>query len=122
MILIKNRGFKKTYAYGGSGIFDTLAKFLSRLLASEGAKKIATTALDVGKSAAADAGKKAVSNIGKKIMKKWNKPVDVSEKANSILNKYLDQPNINSIIDGSGGAIRIQELVRKLNGAGLKKI
>ena len=31
MIVVK-RGFKKRYAYGGSGIFDTIANLLTRFL------------------------------------------------------------------------------------------
>ena len=75
----------KRYAYGGSGIFDTIANFLMRIftkqitysaldvgnrVAKEGVKK----ALEVGKSAAVDAGKKlftkALMPKSKKILQK----------------------------------------------------
>jgi hypothetical protein len=56
-------------------------------------------------------------------------PQDVSKKAQEILTKYVDEgaTNINRLIDGSGckasqNAIAIQDLVKKLNGAGLKAV
>ena len=51
-MLVTKHGFKKRYAYGGSGIFDTLANLLSRIFTSSAAKQIASSALDVGKSVA----------------------------------------------------------------------
>ena len=49
MIVSKN-GFKKRYAYGGSGIFDTIANFLTRIFKSSAAKQIASSTLVVGKT------------------------------------------------------------------------
>ena len=85
MIVTKHR-FEKRYAYGGSGIFDTIANFLTRIftsstafvigksVAKEGAKK----ALEAGKSAAVDAGKKLVTKALtpklKKILQKYTEP------------------------------------------------
>ena len=50
-------------------------------------------------------------------------PDAVAKQAQSILSKYIDT-DINTLIDGSGirqqKAIAIQDLVRKLNGSGLK--
>ena len=31
-MIVAKRGFKKRYAYGGSGIFDTIASLLTRIL------------------------------------------------------------------------------------------
>ena len=31
-MIVAKRGFKKRYAYGGSGIFDTIAGLLTRIL------------------------------------------------------------------------------------------
>ena len=73
-MIVGKHGFKKRYAYGGSGIFDTIANFLTRIFTSSAAKQIASSAivvdksvakegakkaLEAGKSAAVDAGKKA---------------------------------------------------------------
>ena len=52
MLLLKNRGFKRQYVYGGSGLFDSIASFIARLFTSSAAKQIASTAVDVGKNAA----------------------------------------------------------------------
>ena len=118
---VTKHGFKKRYAYGGSGIFDTIAKFLT----SNAAKQIASSALDVGKSVAKEGAKKALevgttiaTDVGKKLVTKALTP-----KSKKILQKYT-QPttqDINTLIDGS--AIGIQDLVKKLNiGMGIKKI
>ena len=49
-MLVSKHGFKKKYACGGSGIFDTIANFLTRTFTSSAAKRIASSTLDVGKS------------------------------------------------------------------------
>ena len=124
MIVVK-RVFKKRYAYGGSGIFDTIANFLTRIFTSSVAKQIASSALDVGKSVdkegakkALDFGKSAAVDVGKKLVTKALTP-----KSKKILQKYTEPTtqDINTLIDGS--AIEIQDLVKKLNtGMGIKKI
>ena len=166
MLLIKNHGFKRQYAYGGAGIFDSIASFLGKLFTSNAAKAITTTALDAGKTAARAVGKKVI-DVGKTaaldgaqrlttaavtklltpksqsilqnhigVPMQHSSPDFIAKKAQSILSKYIDTgaQNINSLIDGSGvglplaqplvghnqNAIAIQDLVRKLNGSGLK--
>ena len=139
MYVIKNHGFKRKYVYGGSGLFDSLAK----LFTSGVAKQLASTAIDVGK----EVGKKTAIDVGTKLVKKvltqkapgagvqrggHSVPLApaVATKVQNILNKYVPQvaqtpvrQNINSLIDGSGNnAIAIQDLVRKLHGSGLKTI
>ena len=128
-MIITKHGFKKRYAYSGSGIFDTIASLLTRIFTSSAAKQIASSALDVGKSVAKegakkalDVGKSAVVDVGKKLVTKALTP-----KSKKILQKYT-QPttqsttqDINTLIDGS--AVEIQDLVKKLNtGMGIKKI
>ena len=51
-MIVGKHGFKKRYAHGESGIFDTIANFLTRIFTSSAAKQIASSALDVGKSIA----------------------------------------------------------------------
>ena len=128
-MIITKHGFKKRHAYGGSGIFDTIASLLTRIFTSSAAKQIASSALDVGKSVAKegakkalDVGKSAAVDVGKKLVTKALTP-----KSKKILQKYT-QPttqsttqDINTLIDGS--AVEIQDLVKKLNtGMGIKKI
>ena len=138
MFVMKNHGFKRKYVYGGSGLFDSLA----RLFTSGVAKQLASTAIDVGK----EVGKKTAIDVGTKLLKKVLTPKAqkapahsvplapavaqrlapaVATKVQNILNKYVPRvpvrQNINSLIDGSGNnAIAIQDLVRKLHGSGLK--
>ena len=128
MYVMKNHGFKRKYVYGGSGLFDSLA----RLFTSGVAKQLASTAIDVGK----EVGKKTAIDVGTKLVKKALQKAPghsvplapaVATKVQNILNKYVPQvpvrQNINSLIDGSGNnAISIQDLVRKLHGSGLKTI
>ena len=126
-MIVTKHGFKKRYAYGGSGIFDTITNLLARIFTSSAAKQIASSALDVGKRVAKegakkvlDVGKSAATDVGAKLVKKALTP-----KSKKILQKYTTAKpvtqDINTLIDGS--AIAVQELVRKLNsGAGIKKI
>ena len=63
MIVLRNRGYKKKYVYGGSGIFEPIAKTLANLFSKETAKQIASKAaskvIDVGKAAAQSAAESA---------------------------------------------------------------
>ena len=121
-MIVPKHGFKKRYAYRGSGIFDTMVKFLTRMFASNAAKQIASSALDVGKSVAKEGAKKALEvsksaavDVGKKLVMKALTP-----KSKKNLQKYTEPAtqNISTFIDGS--AIEIQELVKKLNnGSGI---
>ena len=126
--IVAKHGFKKRYAYGGSGIFDTIANFLTRIFTSCAAKQIVSSALDVGKSVAKEGVKKALEvakstavDAGKKLVTK-----DLTPKSKKILQKYTttSEPamqDINALIDGS--AIANQDLVKKLNsGAGIKVV
>ena len=125
-MIVPRRGFKRKYAYGGAGIFDSITRLLMKLFTSNVAKQLASSAIDVGKNVAKEGAKKALeagtaaaTDVGKKLVKKALTP-----KSKKILQKFTAQPttqNINSLIDGS--AIEIQNLVKKLNtGMGIKKI
>ena len=128
-MIVPRHGFKKRYAYGGSGIFDTITNLLMRMFTSSAAKQIASSALDVGKSVAKEgakkaleAGKSAAVDVGKKLVTKALTP-----KPKKILQKYTEASpqsttqDINTLIDGS--AIAIQDLVKKLNsGSGIKVV
>ena len=126
-MIVAKRGFKKRYAYGGSGIFDTIASLLTKIFTSSAAKQIASSALDVGKSVAKEgakkaleAGKSAAIDVGKKLVTKALTP-----KSKKILQKYTTAKpatqDINTFIDGS--AVEIQDLVKKLNaGMGIKVV
>jgi hypothetical protein len=126
MLRINNRGFKKIYVYGGSGIFDTVARAATRLFTSDAGKRIAT---QVAQKAAVEAGKK----LAEKIVAP--KKTTLTPKSLAVLNKHLtpsterlapiprdilkkyttlkEELNLNALIDGSG-VIRIEDYVRNL--------
>ena len=124
-MIVTKHGFEKRYAYGGSGIFDTIANFLTRIFTSSAAKQIVSSALDVGKSVskerakkALEAGKSAAVDAGKKLV-----TTALTPKSKKILQKYTEPEtqDINTLIDGS--AIDIQNMVKKLNsGEGIKVV
>ena len=74
---VTKHGLKRRYQYGGSGIFDTIANFLTRIFTTSADKQITSSALDVGKSVAKEgvkkaleAGKSAAVDVGKKLVTK----------------------------------------------------
>ena len=116
-MIVSKHGFKKRYTYGGSGIFDTIANFLTRIFTSSAAKQIASSALDVGKRVAKEGTKKALEvgksvavDAGKKLITKALTP-----NSKKILQKYTKPKtrDNNTLVNGS--AIAIQDLVKKLN-------
>lgn len=129
MLVIKNKGFARKYAYGGRGIFDSIASLFSRFFTSDAAKAITSSALDIGKKAAKEVGKKAL-DIGKETaIKAAPKLIEkaLTPKAKNILQKYnlpatTKAQDINNLMMGSGGSIEIQKLVKKLAscGSGMK--
>ena len=131
MIIVKNRGYKRRYVYGGSGIFDSIAGFFSKLFSKAASNAVvrqaASTVLDAGKSVAKEVGKKAIEtgkeaavSAGKKlietgvnklltpksseIINKYSDAAEVSKKAQEVVNKYINEGanNLNKLIDGSG--------------------
>ena len=97
MLVFKNKGFVRKYAYGGRGLFDSIASLFSRFFTSDAAKAITSSAMDIGKKAAKEVGKKAL-DIGKEtaikaapklIEKGINKAL--TPKAKNILQKYFSQ-------------------------------
>ena len=94
-MIVTKHGFKKRYAYGGSGIFDTIANFLTRIFTSSTAKQITSSAFDLGKSVAKEgakkaleAGKSAAVDVGKKLVMKALTP-----KSKKILQKIYVTSN-----------------------------
>ena len=91
-MIVPKRGFKKRYAYGGSGIFDTIASLLTRIFTSGAAKQIASSAMDVAEW----------------ILQKYTTPKPATQ-------------DINSLIDGSAIAVQ-DLVRKLNSGAGIKKI
>lgn len=124
MLVIK-KGCKRTYAYGGSGIFGSIASFLSRLFSKAASntvvRQLATKAATELGNTVVDAGKKLAEKGINKIIAPKPAPVDLNKQMLDITNKYKTATsNINSQIDGGSNAIAIQDLIKKLKGSGMK--
>ena len=61
-MIVPKQGFKRQYAFGGTGIFDTIGNIVSGIVTSNAAKELAKSALDVGKNIA----KTTASDVGNK--------------------------------------------------------
>ena len=151
--------YKKKYVIGGAGIFGSIGNFFARLLSSNAAKQLASTAFQAGKTAAKDIGMKAIDvgkavaiDAGKKLVEKAAKrlttpksqvanavvpqianvlvpPEEIIKKVNHVIAKYDNTSviNLNKLIEASSinrpnpaKAIAIQDLVKRINGSGLK--
>ena len=100
------------------------------------AKDNGMKAIDVGQTVAIDAGKKLVEKAPKTLSTPKSHVVNImvppeatTKKVNEVIAKYVDTSavNLNKLIDGSSvnrpnvsNAIAIQDLVRRINGSGLK--
>ena len=100
------------------------------------AKDIGIKAIHVGKTVAIDVGKKLVEKAAKKLSTRKSQmtsvmvpPDEITKKVNEVISKYVytSAINLNKLIDGSSvnrptasNAIAIQDLVKRLNGSGLK--
>ena len=100
------------------------------------AKDIRMKAFDVGKTVAIDDGKKLFEKAAKKLSSPKSQvvnvmvpPEDITKKIKEDIAKYIDTSaiNLNKLINGSSvnrsnasNAIAIQDLVRRMNGSGLK--
>ena len=123
---------------------DTSAINRSKLIDSVGnssagktaAKDIGMKAIDVGRTVAIDAGKILIEKAAKKLSTPKSQvanvmisPKEITKKVNEVTAKYSHTSaiNLNKLKDGSSvnrstasNAIAIQDLVRRLNGSGLK--
>ena len=98
-MIVPRQGFKRKYAFGGSGIFDSIGNMISGIVTSNAAKELASAALDVGKNVA----KTTTTDVGNRMVKKVLTP-----KSKNIINKHTTTLN-------KDDAVRINELVKKLN-------
>ena len=126
-MLITKRTYKKKYVIGGAGIFGSIGNFFARMLSSNAAKQLARVALQAGKIAAKDIGMKAI-DMGKTVVidtvkilvekaaKRLSTPK--SQVANVLVAPEEITKKANEVI--ASNAIAIQDLVRRINGSGLK--
>ena len=87
MLLIRNRGFNRSYVHGGSGIFSSIANAVASFFGKEAIKQ-ATTQLT--KKVATEAGKK----LGEKGVQKVSSLISprLTSKSEDILMKHMKLP------------------------------
>ena len=106
-MIVPKQGYKRQYAFGGTGIFETLGNLIKGIVTSQAGKDLTKHLLD----SATNITKTTASNIGNKLIKKALTP-----KSKNIISKHTQALNPND-------AVKINELVKKLNsGSGIKKI
>ena len=106
-MIVPKQGYKRQYAFGGTGIFDTIGNIVKGVVTSQTAKDLTKTALDASKNIV----KTTASDVGNRLVKKVLTP-----KSKSIINKHTKALNPND-------TVKINELVKMLNsGMGIKKI
>ena len=106
-MIVPNQGYKRKYAFGGTGIFETLGNIIKGIVTSQAAKDLTKTALDASKNIV----KTTASDVGNRLIKKVLTP-----KSKNIISKHTRALTKND-------AVKINELVKKLNsGSGIKKI
>ena len=117
MLIIK-RAYQRKYQVGGSGIFSKLKDILSGFISK---KQVVDTALNIARSAWQKAGQKAIdfasSNLTPKSQQILSKLVSSTPQAATPQGaQQMTTPNLKNFIVGSGQrAIKIQDLVRRLN-------
>ena len=106
-MIVPKQGYKRRYAFGGTGIFDTIGNLIKGVVTSQAGKDLANFALDSSKNIV----KTTASDIGNRLIKKALTP-----KSKTIISKHTKSLNPND-------AVKINELVKRLNqGMGIKKI
>ena len=106
-MIVPKQGYKRQYAFGGTGIFDTIGNIIKGIVTSQAAKDLTKTALDASKNIV----KTTASDVGNRLIKKALTP-----KSKNIISKHTQALNPND-------AVKINELVKMLSkGMGIKKI
>ena len=106
-MIVPKHGYKRQYAFGGTGIFDTIGNIVKGVVTSQAGKNLAEFALDTSKNIA----KTTATDVGNRLVKKVLTP-----KSKNIISKHTKALNPND-------AVKINELVKKLNqGMGIKKL
>ena len=106
-MIVPKQGYRRQYAFGGTGIFDTIGNIVKGIITSQAAKDLTKTALDASKNIV----QTTASDVGNRLVKKVLTP-----KSKNIISKHTRALTKND-------AVKINELVKKLNsGMGIKKI
>ena len=106
-MIAPKQGYKQKYAFGGTGIFETIGNIFRGIVTSQAAKDLTKTALDASKNIV----KTTASDVGNRLVKKALTP-----KSKNIISNHTRALTKND-------AVKINELVKMLNnGMGIKKI
>ena len=106
-MIVPKQGYRRQYAFGGTGIFDTIRNIVKGVVTSQAGKDLAKFTLDSAKNIA----KTTASDVGNRMVKKVLTP-----KSKNIISKHTKTLNPNDVV-------KINELVKMLNkGMGVKKI
>ena len=106
-MIVPKQGYKRQYAFRGTGIFDTIGNIVKGVVTSQAGKDLAKFTLDSAKNIA----KTTASDVGNRMVKKVLTP-----KSKNIISKHTKTLNPND-------TVKINELVKMLNsGIGIKKI
>ena len=106
-MIVPKHGYKRQYAFGGTGIFDTIGNIVKGVVTSQAGKNLAEFALDTSKNIA----KTTATDVGNRLVKKVLTP-----KSKNIISKHTKALNPND-------AVKINELIKKQNqGMGIKKL
>ena len=106
-MIVPKQGYKRQYAFGGTGIFDSIGNIIKGVVTSQVGKDLAKFALDSAKNIT----KTTASDIGNRLIKKA-----LTSKSKKILSKHTKALNPND-------AVKINNLVKMLNsGMGIKKL
>ena len=106
-MIVPKQGYKRQYAFGGTGIFDSIGNIIKGIVTSQTGKDLSKFALDAAKNIT----KTTASDIGNRLIKKALTP-----KSKKNLSKHTKALNPND-------AVKINNLVKMLNsGMGIKKL
>ena len=106
-MIVPKQGYKHKYAFGGTGIFETVGNLVKGIVTSQAGKDLTKHLLD----SATNITKTTASDVGNRLIKKVLTP-----KSKNVITKHTRALTKND-------AVKINELVKKLNsGSGIKKI
>ena len=106
-MIVPKQGYRRKYAFGGTGIFETIGNLIKGIVTSQAGKDLTKHLLD----SATNITKTTASDVGNRLIKKALTP-----KSKNIITKHTRALTKND-------AVKINELVKKLNsGMGIKKI
>ena len=88
-MIVPKQGFKRSYAFGGTGIFDTIGNIVSGIVTSKAGKDLAKFALNTSKNIA----KTTATDVGNRLVKKVLTP-----KSKSIISKHTKKLNPNDAV------------------------